>query len=347
MSTTPSPAQRLRREALGLGTRLSSLHRQGIGVWLGVVGIALLSATQSELFLTAANFSNVLGQLVVPGLVTLGQTIVVLGGAVDLSVGSVVLLTSMLTAGLIDGDPSRIILVVPLMLLLGIGIGAANGLLATVFRIPSFLVTLGTLSIIQGIALSYSLIPVGSIPPEMAALAFSQVGPFPVTFLVFAGVAVICHFLVSRFRFGRHLLATGGDPVAARQSGVNVNLVTLASLTISGFLAASAGVFQAIRTGVGTPTAGIGLELLSVTAVVLGGVSIFGGSGTVLGAMGGATFLVLIPNSFNLAGVPSVATEFIRGLVIVIAAAIFVGVGRGSLTGDSRRTRRRTRQTEG
>ncbi|MQA96836.1 MAG: ribose ABC transporter permease [Streptosporangiales bacterium] len=296
----------------------------GMAVWLVVAALAVVLAVRSpDTFLTTDNAANLLSQLVVLALVALGQTFVVLTGGIDLSVGSLATLTAVLTAGLIDGYPIRVLPVLLLVLLLGALAGAAHGTLVTRSRMVPFVVTLASFYLLQGLAFAYTTTPVGAIPNDLAAFALLNIGPFPAIFLValaiFAGLA----WVLARTTFGRHVYAVGGDADVARSAGIRTGRVTVAAYVICSMLAALAGFLLAAKATVGTPSAGAELELSAITAVVLGGTSLFGGRGRVIGTAGGVVLLALVENAFTLLHISSFYQDLVRGAVIVAAVAVF------------------------
>lgn len=296
----------------------------GAAVWLIVVLVAVWSTVQSDAFLTVRNFSNLLNQFVGLGVATIGQTFVILAGSIDLSVGSMAKLAAVLSGGLMDGEGARVLPVLALVLLLGAIVGLVNGLLITKLNVSPLIVTLGMFSILRGLAFAYTTVPVGSIPSAVTSFLFFEVVFIPLPFIVFALLAAASAFVLRRTVFGHQVYAVGGDPQVARMAGIRTPRITLAVMMLSSIFAGLAGFFQAARSGVGTPTAGDGLELLTITAVVLGGASLFGGRGRLIGALGGAVLLAIIDNSLNLTGVPSIYKDLVRGIVIVAAVAIFM-----------------------
>jgi len=307
-----------------VSTVISDAVDSGIAVWMVVAVVAVVSAVGSGIFLTTLNISNLLGQLLMLGLAAIGETFAVLAGAIDLSVGSMAKLTALLTPGLVDGNGGMVVPVVALMVLLGVVVGLVNGLLITRLHVNAFIVTLGMFSVLRGIALGYSTEPVGSIPTGIVNSMYLGIGPLPAPFIVFLLLAVAAAYVLRKTVFGRRVYAVGGDPEAARMAGINTDRVVLAVMVVSATFAALAGVIQGLRTGVGSPTAGDGLELSAITAVVLGGSSLFGGRGRLLGTVGGVFLLALVDNALNLVGVSSFYQDLVRGLVIVIAVAVFI-----------------------
>ena len=304
---------------------LAWVAQSGLAAWiivaLLVVGLTIADPTG---FWTARNIANVLTACVVLGFVAVGQNLVVLTGGIDLSVGSLASLSALLTAILIDGYPIRTLPVVLLMLLLGAAVGVAHGLLVARVKLPPFVVTLATFYALQGIAFMITTQPQGQITTVLSNFALDRVGPLPVALSALAVAILIVGGLLRWTPFGRHVYAAGGDPAAARANGVPVTRTLIAAYVICSALAAAAGVMLAARATVGSPTAGQGLELSAITVVVIGGTSLLGGRGTLLGTLGGVVLLALIESSFTLLQLDATLTDLIRGVVILAAAAIFV-----------------------
>ena len=303
---------------------MADVADRGLAAWIVVAAVMVATAVGNELFLTQRNAANLFGQLVPLGLAAIGQTFAVLAGAIDLSVGSMAKLAAVLSGGLIDGQQSRLLPV--LLLLVGAGalVGLVNGLLITRLRIAPFIVTLGMFSLLRGLALSYTTTPAGSVPSPVVQYMYSRIGPFPAPFVIFAILAVAAGWALRNTVFGRRVYAIGGDPEVARMAGIKGDRVIITVMVLSATFAALAGVMQTLRSGVGSPTAGDGLELASITAVVLGGTSLFGGRGRLIGTIGGVFLLALIDNALNLLGVPSFYKDLLRGAIIIAAVAIFI-----------------------
>jgi ribose transport system permease protein len=301
------------------------LARNGAAVWIVVVvAVVALTVADGARFWAPANIANVLTATVVLGLAALGQHLVVLSGGIDLSVGSLATLSALLTAILINGYPIRTFPVVLGMLLLGALIGVLNGLLIARVGLPPFIVTLATLYLIQGAAFMVSTTPAGRVTAALSSVALERIGPIPYSFAVLLLAVALVAWILHRTTFGRHLYAVGGDPAAARSTGVPVQRVLATAYVLAGVLAALAGVLLAARATVGSPTAGQGLELSAITVVVLGGTSLLGGRGSLVGTMGGVVLLSLVASSVTLLQLPATLTDLIRGIVILAAAAIFV-----------------------
>ncbi|MGY1684821.1 ABC transporter permease [Geodermatophilus sp. SYSU D00804] len=307
------------------GSLLASLTRTGAAVWI-VVLVAVLALTVADAggFWAPANVANVLTATVVLGLAALGQHLVVLSGGIDLAVGSLATLSALLTAILINGYPIRTVPVVVGMLLLGALVGLLHGVLVARVGLPPFIVTLATLYLIQGAAFTISTTPTGRVTTALSTIALQRIGPVPYSFGVLLLALAVVAFVLHRTAFGRQLFAVGGDQAAARSNGVPVARVLVTAYVLAGVLAALAGVLLAARATVGSPTAGQGLELSAITVVVLGGTSLLGGRGSLVGTMGGVVLLSLVSSSVTLLQLPATLTDLIRGVVILAAAAVFV-----------------------
>jgi ribose transport system permease protein len=304
---------------------LTSLARTGAAVWIVVlVAVVALTVADGSGFWAPANLATVLTATVVLGLAALGQHVVVLSGGIDLAVGSVATLSALLTAVLINGYPIRTAPAVVAMLVLGGLIGVVHGVLVARVGLAPFIVTLSTLYLVQGAAFMISTTPTGRVTSALSDLALQRIGPIPYSFAVLVLALAVVSFALYRTAFGRRLHAVGGDSAAARANGVPVARVLITAYVIAGVLAALAGVLLAARATVGSPTAGQGLELSAITVVVLGGTSLLGGRGTLVGTVGGVVLLSLVSSSVTLLQLPATLTDLIRGVVILAAAAIFV-----------------------
>ena len=305
------------------GTRW--IVRSGLAVWLIVaVLFAVLVIDRGSEFLSQQNIANVLSQSVLLALVAFGQTFVVISGGIDLSVGSLASLTTVLAAGMINGRPAYVVPVLLLMLLIGAATGVAHGYFVVRARIAPFIVTLATYFILQGLGFAYTTVPVGSMPVGVSDFFYSHIGPIPWIFVITVVIGLLLAGALARTRFGRHVYGVGGNPSVARAVGINVGLVTTACYVISGVLAAAVGFLLAARAGLGAPSAGSGLELSAIACVVLGGASLAGGRGRLLGTAGGVALLSLIQNSFTQLSISSYYQTLVLGAVIVAAVAIFV-----------------------
>ncbi|QNP68317.1 ABC transporter permease [Streptomyces roseirectus] len=259
------------------------------------------------------------------GLVAVGQTLVVLGGSLDLSVAYVVSLSTLVAAETMAGDDGALLPAIALTLAVSAAIGLVNGLLVTVARINPFIATVGVGLLLKGYLDNGYDGPAGKTAPALVkGLGYQRVGPVPVSFLLLLGVTAAAWFVLARTRFGHHLIAVGGDPEVARLSGVRGHRVLVTAHVLCALCAGLAGIYLAGRLGAGAPRVGTeGLyDLESIAAVVLGGTALAGGRGGVIGTVGGVLLLASIDAVFNQLEVDVFFKQVIRGVVIIAAVAV-------------------------
>jgi len=310
------------------GFRMSA-QTTSLAITFGLLLVIMLAAAlYSPSFRSSRNIFNVLRQSVVLGTVSIGQTLVILSGGIDLSVGSVVKLTSLLAAIAMDGEQAMTAPVVVGALVVGVVVGFVNAMLVIRARVAPFIATLGTFTIVRGLALAVSIKPVGRASRFISDLYGSRIGPVPHIVLVSALVWILALFALWRTVWSRHVYAVGGNDRVARLAGINVDRVRLLVYCLSGMLAALAGLFTLSRISIGDPVVGEGLELDSITAVVLGGTSLFGGRGTLVGTLVGVLLLGLINNVLNILQISVWYQQLIKGFIIVGAIALYRQPGR-------------------
>jgi ribose/xylose/arabinose/galactoside ABC-type transport system permease subunit len=298
-----------------------------------VVMVAALSFLQPQYFLSAQNVTNIVRQIGMNALLALGMYLVILTAGIDLSVGSVMALAIMLLA-MADqaGWPWPIVILIGPAV--GTLIGLINGLGITLMRLPHpFIMTLGTLNAVRGICyLVTDGHPVSGISDSVRFIGIADIPlPFGGEFAVIPVSAIlllVCYFGVAIFlqtvSLGRHIFAVGGNPQAARVSGINVDGVLVFVYATSGFFAGLAALLMAGRTGSGYPNLGIGAELDAIAAVIIGGASFFGGRGTVLGVFAGVLVMGLLRNGLNLMDISAFWQQTLIGIVILLAVWIDV-----------------------
>ncbi|WP_455132599.1 ABC transporter permease [Microbacterium aurum] len=307
------------------------------GNWLPIaifIGIVVLVAVFVPAFFQPSNLLNVGRQSAIVGVIAIGMTFVILTGGIDLSVGSILALSGVMTAMLINNG-----MVVPLAmivaLLVGVGVGILNGIGVAVLGIQPFIMTLATMVAIQG--LSLRLTNGGPQQFNNAAEIFRVIGDgnvlgIPGPFLVFVIVAIVGILVLRYLSFGRYIYAIGGSLEAARLSGVRTKRTLVMAYAISGLCAGLAGVMTASRLGVGDPTAGSLANLDAITAVVIGGTSLMGGTGGAVGTVFGALLLAVLSNVMNLIGISPFDQQIVKGVVIVIAVLVAVQATRRRLS---------------
>ncbi len=299
-----------------------------LGPLIGLIGIFLFflikvwSHTGRNLFATPGNLQTIALQSAIVGMAALGMTMIILAGGIDLSMGSTVALTSVTVAALLKFQGWSPLPAACGAILVGSLCGLINGLLITQLRVVPFIVTLGSLLILRGAA--KGLADERTINPEPSSLDslldVSSVLPAGVWLLAFlaGGVALLLRYT----RFGRHLYAIGSNEAAARLCGVPITRTKIQVYTLGGFFAGIAGLLQYSRLAMGDPTAAPGLELDAITAVVIGGGSLAGGEGSVLGTLIGALFMPIIRNGCSQMGWPNWVTEIVAGGIIIVAVAV-------------------------
>ena len=317
-TTSPcSPVQTWKEKLPPIGT---------LGPFIALLLACLFFATQSDRFLTGENFSLVLQQVMVVGVIAIGQTLIILTAGIDLSCGMVMALGGIVMTKL----AVELGLPAPLAILCGIGVtalfGLVNGLLVTRIKLPPFIVTLGTLNIAFAITQLYSNAQtVTDLPPAMTWLGSTfRIGGTSVAYgvvlmlLLYLGV----WFWLRETAAGRHVYAVGNNPEATRLTGIATERVLLGVYVLAGVFYGIASLLSVARTGVGDPNAGQTENLDAITAVVLGGTSLFGGRGVILGSLIGAVIVGVLRNGLTLMGMPSVYQVLITGILVILAVAI-------------------------
>lgn len=286
-----------------------------------VAGFGVMTRGSS---ITLRNAANILLQSSTRGLAAIGQAFVILTAGIDLSVGGIATLTMIVGSTAMVGRSGFPVGPIALMLLIGLGVGLGNGILVSRVGIPPLIVTLAVWQVMEGSAWLYtSGLPIyEGIPRGLAFLGQGRVGLLPVPAIIFMAAAMVAYFVLNHVAFGRRVYAVGGNRVSAWLSGVNVPNSLLVVYSISGFCAALTGVVIMSRIMMGSLIATGGLELDSIAAVVIGGVGLGGGRGSLIGVLMGVFIITIINNGMNLMVVPAAFQKVVRGLIIIIAVAI-------------------------
>lgn len=294
-----------------------SLSRELRAVWM-LLFVCVILFVATPLFLTGDNLLNVLLAASVTALLAAGQTYVIILAEIDLSVGAVLGISSIVTAFVLQDQP----LVVGLLAgwAVGASAGLLNGLLVTALRMPSFIATLAMMSVLAGLTLQFSQgNPVSIDNQTFLDIGQADVLGVPMPVWIMLASFVVFGLLLARSRFGRHVYAVGDNADAARLAGIKVHRVKIWAFVISGVLSATAGFILAARLGTAQPTAGTGLELAAIAAVIIGGTSLAGGRGALAGTLIGALLLGVIDNGLNLLDVSPFLQGVVKGLVILLA----------------------------
>jgi fructose transport system permease protein len=297
-----------------------------IGPLVALILAVAFFALKSDQFLDPDNFSLILQQVMVVGVLALGQTFVILTAGIDLSNGAVMALGTIVMTKLavVSGVPP--LLAIALGILTCTGFGVLNGALVTQLRLPAFIVTLGTLNIAFALTHIYSEDQtIVDLPSQMTFLGRTfTLGGTQWTYgvVVALGLFAVAWFALTQTAWGRHIYAYGSNPEAARLQGIHVNRLLISVYAVAGTIYGVAGLLLVARTEVGDPNAGQTDNLDSITAVVLGGTSLFGGIGSVIGTLLGALIVGVFRNGLQLIGVASIYQVLITGILVILAVAV-------------------------
>jgi ribose transport system permease protein len=311
LTTPPSAAAAEQRTPISLG-------RESGGILVLLIFIAALILTTND-FLTLTNLDNLVRQVAVFAILSIGQLFVILTGGIDLSVGSVLGLSGGVTALLLAAG-APIPLAILAGLLVGLFVGLINGQLVSRLKLPPFIATLGMLGIARGVVLLLTgARTIAPLPDAFNIIANGSILGLPSLFWILILVAIVAAFVLGRTVFGRYVYAVGSNAESSRLSGVPVNVVLIAVYSISGLLAGFAGVLTTSRLGAGIPTAGTGYELQAIAGAVIGGASLSGAKGRTIGAVLGALIMAILANGGNLLGVDPFYLQIAIGLLIILA----------------------------
>lgn len=301
--------------------KLFARHGREIGLPIAVLALLIFFAFMSDVFLTIPNFRNIGLQAAALAAVAFGQTLVILTAGLDLSVGAIVALVSVVTAfammefGIIPGALIGIAT--------GLAAGLINGLIITRLRVFPFITTLATMSFLSGLALNFAGgTPVTGLSSTFTDFAYRRLLGVPAPVVVSLTLLLLTFLILRYTRIGRNIYAIGGNQEAARLSGLRVDLVRIVAYMYSGFCSAIAALILTARVASGQPTLGATLPLESIAAVVLGGVSLFGGRGSVIGVAFGVAFVSILSNGLNLLNVSSYTQMMVIGIALAGAVAI-------------------------
>ncbi|NLP10469.1 ABC transporter permease [bacterium] len=296
---------------------------QNLILLLILVSVSLVLSLSSQNFSSGYNVLNILRQVSLTVISASVVTLVMISGGLDLSIGGVLALAGVITARLsVVGLPLPFAFLAGI--LVGVVSGALNGSLIISTGIPPVIATLGTMYISRGLAyiLSSGSAVVNGLPDSFGVVGETHLGPLPLLVVIMTVVIVICHFLLTKTVFGRHIYAIGGNLQAANLAGIPVKRIKLLLYTLSGTTAGISGVLLASRLSSGDPNVGIGFEFDVIVAIVLGGTSLAGGEGTLSGTLLGALILAVFANGMNLLGIGSFYQYVVQGAILVLAVIL-------------------------
>lgn len=295
-----------------------------MGLLLVILIFGIVLSILSPVFLTMTNITNLFIQSTILLTLALGVTFVLMTGGIDISVGSILAVSSAVGLGLIKGGVPTVI---GIIIMLGIGavFGLVNGVLTTRFQIPALIVTLGTMGIGRGLVLIYTNgANITPVPKSFQVIAYGRFLGIPVLILIVAILSVLWGLVLAYTVFGRSVYATGGNELAARLAGIKTKTIVTLTYVIAGIMSAVAGILTTARLESAGPAAGTGIEMTVIAAVVIGGTSLFGGQGSIFGTVLGVIIISLVTNAVNLLGVPPAWDQLVKGVVIIVAALLDV-----------------------
>lgn len=299
--------------------------KQNLSKYKSLIGFFILCIIISIItprFLTLTNITNVLTQISVNAIIAVGMTFVILTGGIDLSVGSILAISGALAASILKST-GNIFLALSVAIIVGGLIGILNGILIARGKIQAFIVTLASMTIFRGATYVYTNgTPISGLGGIFGDIGNSKLGPIPVPVLITLIIVLIAFYVLNETRFGRYLYALGGNEDSAKLSGINTNKIKTMVYGISGIAAAISGIIITSRIGSASPNAGNGFELDAIAAVVIGGTSLSGGEGSVVGTIIGALIIGVLNNGLNLMNVSPFYQSIVKGLVILIAVLI-------------------------
>lgn len=305
------------------------MNREFFKKYKSIIGLILFSIIISIFnkdFLTVNNILNILRQTSINSIIAAGMTFVVLTGGIDLSVGSILAFSGAVCISMVSAGFS-VFLAVIVALIIGSIIGILNGIFISKGKLQPFIATLATMTIVRGATLVFTDGRPITSGGGKGAQAFRNIGAgyflkIPIPIYIMAIVFLISYYLLKHMKFGRYVYSLGGNEEATKLSGINVDKVKIFVYGISGFLAALAGIVMTSRLSSAQPNAGVGYELDAIASVVLGGTSLTGGVGSVLGTIVGALIIGIINNALNLMNVSSYYQTMVKGIVILLAVLL-------------------------
>jgi ribose transport system permease protein len=290
--------------------------KTGIGLLILVIVLSFMS----PYFLTIPNILNIIRQVSIIAIVSFGMTMVILTGGIDLSVGSMLAFAGAISAGMMVNSGFNVFLAILIGLAAGTALGFFNGLAVAKAKLPAFIVTLAMMTVARGFTLIYTDgRPISGFNETFRFFGAGYLGRIPIPVVIMFMFLIVIYVLLKKTPLGRYIYAIGGNETATKLSGINTDKIKIAVYALNGFLAAVSGIILTSRLNSAQPMAGEGYELDAIAAVVLGGTSLSGGSGTVIGTIVGALIIAVLNNGLNLLNVSSFYQLVAKGAVILLA----------------------------
>lgn len=294
------------------------------GIYIAFAILFIILSITSESFLTSTNIINILRQVSIIGIVAIGMSFVIITGGIDLSVGSIMALSAVVAASFAKADSSYSIFI-PIIIGITVGLasGLINGVLVARWKVAPFIATLGMMTAARGLAMVYTDgRPVIGLSSSYNNIGSGYILGFPIPVVAFLVIVLVGIFILNFTVFGRHVFATGGNEQSAKLSGIHTSSVKIGVYAISGLLAGVGGMVLSSRIMSGSPVLGQGYELDAIAAVVIGGTSLFGGVGSLLGTLIGVLIIGVMNNGLDLLNVSSYYQQILKGAIIVIAVLL-------------------------
>jgi ribose transport system permease protein len=289
-----------------------------------ILALAIFGMVVSEKFGTTSNAVNILEQATPLAIVSLGQTLVIITGGIDLSVGSMVSLASVLLSGITAGDATMMYVALATILVAGVLVGFMNAGASIYLGVHPLVVTLGTGAILQGVTLLYTQTPIGKMPKGFDELAYGRVLGLPIGAVFTIAAFLLTALFMRKVPLGRYIYATGDDALGAQLMGLPRNKVLFVAYGFCGLMASVAAIFLVARLGAGQPYTGQNLTLTSITPVVVGGTLLSGGRGGVIGTLMGVYLVSLLNNLLNFMSLSTHYQLIVQGLIVIIAVSVYV-----------------------
>ncbi|GAA0178347.1 ribose ABC transporter permease RbsC [Clostridium sediminicola] len=292
------------------------------GIFVVLLLLIIFFSITSKVFLAPSNLFNIARQVSMLGIAAVGMAFVLLLGGIDLSIGSQITLVNIVTAWLMVNAGVNPVIASIIAIIMSTSIGFINGWIIANIKMPPLIVTLATMTVIEGLAyIICKGMPIFGFPKAFTVLGQGYIGPIPIPVIIMIVILAIGAFILNKTYFGRYFYAVGGNEEAAKLSGINVNRVKYLVYTLSGFFAGIAGIVMLSRTNSGQVLAGKGFEFDVLTAVVLGGVSVNGGYGKISNVVAGVLIIGVLSNGLVLLDVSQYVQMLTKGLVLLLAVA--------------------------
>lgn len=301
-----------------------SKHLLKFGIFYLLALLAVVASLVSSQFFTAENGINVLRQASPVVILALGMGMVIITAGIDLSVGALASLSGIFVAGAITFWGLPIPVAVLLTLVLGVVFGLINGIIIAKFNVSAMIVTLATMNAARGVAYLYNDgAQIIGLPDAFTDIGRGHIGPIPIPAIIAIVMVILVYFVMTRTVFGKYLYAIGGNEDVARLAGIGIVKIKLIAYSLCSAFASVAGIIYAARLNMGDPSMGTGLEMDAIASVVLGGINLYGGQGSILGAVIGALFISVLGNALNLMGVSSFWQLVVKAVALIAAALIY------------------------